>query len=145
VLASRGALLRFLERAFKGHADESLVGHSSALRTPADGFEQLAWQAERDRLVLALEFEAHNLTAGQIIFAQVGGLDKIFGFLGRPAFGRIVKTIKAARPPAVRLMARKRSSPAGLSLSGRITTGLANTLSTSANVIPGFWHFSRLP
>ena len=51
-----------LQGAFEGHADEALVGNARARRPAADRFEELFGQAQVDRFVLGLQFEAHIWT-----------------------------------------------------------------------------------
>jgi hypothetical protein len=55
-----------------------------------------------------------------------------------PRLARHVKTTKACRPRGVFPIALSRGSPSGFSLSGRITTGRANTPSISSIDIPCF-------
>ena len=74
-------LFRFLQRALQRHADEALIGNARAPRAVADRFEKLFRQAQIDRFVLRFQFEAHDLTAGKIVYGEIGIRDELLGNL----------------------------------------------------------------
>src|SRR5258707_619826 len=70
-----------LARVLQRLADEALIRNRSPGRGSSYRFEQLQWQAHVNALALGLKLEADWPHARQIVFSQVGLLDKHLGFL----------------------------------------------------------------
>src|SRR5258707_2310094 len=93
-----------LHRVFQCLADEALIRNTRPGRGGSYRFEQLQWQAHVHSFALGLKLETNWPHARQIVFCQVGLLDKLLGFL--IAFEAWQFLFYSARPPSCACSAR---------------------------------------